>query len=696
MKDLIKELKKENNLMIKILEKLVDFICIKDGEGKWIKVNAFTSKKDILQLDGINCLGKTDEELVKIHPNLTWFFENSRQSDERTWVIADITKVEERIYNHKGEFKIFEVIKVPFFHQDGKRKELLVLGNDVTFNKNNEIKLDLKIRELEDFKFALDESSIVAITDSRGMITYVNNKFCEISKYSKEELVGKTHRVINSGYHPKPFFEDMWRTIQNGDVWKGNMKNKAKDGTFYWVKSTIIPFLDNKGNPYQYMAIRQDITEQKKFEEQILHNAYHDELTGLRNRRYFNSELTEWIDDNKENNKKMALLYLDINRFKYINDTLGHSIGDQVLKSVSKRLTNHLQEIVELYRFGGDEFIIVLKNCCLEEIEEVTNKINRLIKNPFHHGNESLYLSASIGISFYPNDGYDLETLLKKADSAMHVAKNSGKQGVQYYSSAVYEKMAKTMELERELRKAVEGMDFILLYQPQVDLSVNKITGVEALIRWEHATLGNIPPSDFIPLAEETGLITSISEWVLETACRQNKKWQESGCSPIRVGVNISPYLFGEELIDMVTRILRKTKLQPCYLDLEITESFMQDPEFAISILKKLKSLGVRLSIDDFGTGYSSLSYLRHLPIDCLKIDRSFITEMQEDNGVIVKTIIDMAAHLKVGVIAEGVETSEQLQFLTNLNCTEGQGYFFSRPLPDREITSLLTEEERK
>lgn len=551
-------------------------------------------------------------------------------------------------------------------------------------SKNIEFELACKVKELEDLKFAVDQSVIIATTDSTGIITEVNNKFCEISKYTKEELIGMNNNILNSGYHSKNFFREMWKTIRAGKVWRGNIKNKAKDGTFYWVKTMIIPFLNQNDLPYQYIAIQQDITDLKEAEMQILQNSYHDELTGLQNRRFFNDELSKWVDENKEN--RMALLFLDLYRFKYINDTLGHSWGDQVLKAVSKRLLNHLQDKAELYRFGGDEFIIVLKNYPVDEVKELANEVTRLLSKPFQIKSENLYIGVSIGISLFPRDGIDLETLVKKADSAMYLAKRRGTNAIQYYSSEEYADMQKTMHLERALRQAVEEKSFTLHYQPQVELYSNEIIGVEALIRWEHPTLGNIPPSEFIPLSEKTGLITPITKWVLETACVQNKNWQENGLAPITIAVNISPYLLKGDLVEMVTQILMKTKLPPCYLELEITESLMQEPEFTIPILRKLKSLGVRLSIDDFGTGYSSLSYLKHFPIDSLKIDQSFIKEIQNDDGIIVKTIIDMASHLNVSVVAEGIENQEQLDFLSNLNCSTGQGYYFSHPLPSKEV----------
>ena len=697
MMNFVKELQEEEYLLRDVLTTMMDLVCLKDENGNWIEANELA--ENLLGYSEYKRVGNKSDEIEKWYGNdLVEFWNHSKETDEQVWENKEMIQYDREIYDRNGEYHIFSIIKMPFFHQDGRRKALLVLGKDITLERVNEQELVTTIKELADFKFALDQSSIVAITDQKGKITYVNDMFCEISKYSKSELIGNDHRILNSGYHSKQFFKSMWNTIRKGNVWMGEVKNKTKDGLFYWVKTTIVPFVNGEGVPYQYIAIRQDITERKKNSEQILFNAYHDDLTGLRNRRCFREEMEKWISQSNEKDQ-MALVFLDLNRFKYINDSLGHNVGDQVICKVADRLNQHFHNKADLYRFGGDEFIIVFKNQSKDQVLELANEITQLFIDPIYLNNERLYLTASLGISVFPKDGQDVGTLFKKADSAMYVAKKKGNHAVQFYTAGSSIHVTKTMKLENALRHAVENEEFVLHFQPKVDLKTKEIIGVEALIRWVHPIIGIIPPSEFIPLAEEIGLINPISLWVLETACKQNKIWQESGLSPIIMAVNISSYLIKEDLVKTVKEILQKTGLEPCYLELELTESIMQTPEITIPILNKIKELGVHLSIDDFGTGYSSLAYLRDFPIDSLKIDRSFIEEIGVDschrNQAIIKMIIDMAVNLNVNVIAEGIETEEQCQLLAQLFCDEGQGYLFSRPLPDKEIYPLLIKHQK-
>lgn len=577
-----------------------------------------------------------------------------------------------------------------------ERKVLMISSNDQYKEKqNNEtseiINSPAKIKQLLDIMFAVDQASIIAITNNRGVITYANQKFCEISKYKMDELIGQDHKILNSGHHPKDFFKNMWKTIGTGHIWTGEIKNKAKDGSYYWVNTTIVPYLNEKGKPYQYISIRQDVTALKKLQEQLAHNAYHDELTGLKNRHCFTEELNKWLHQT-DHAKQLGIMFLDIDRFKNITDTLGHSTGQHFLKLIAKRLSRRLKGIGDVYRFGGDEFVIAVKNRPLSEIKDIVRRIQDIFKKPFSLHRDIYYFTVSIGVSVSPQNSSDIETLMKQADIAMYKAKEIGSNSVQFFSNGTHETLSKNMKIENDLRQAIENKEFVLYYQPLVDLVQHKIIGVEALIRWNHPTKGLIPPSDFIPLAEETGMIIPISEWVLETACKQLKSWQEQGLPAIYAAVNLSPFLFETDgFIYTIKKTLQEVNLDPKYLELEITESMMQDPESVIPLLTELKSLGLSLSIDDFGTGYSSLANLRRFPVDTLKIDRSFIEDIPKDDGVIVKTILTMASNLGLNVIAEGIESKEQLQFLTDFSCPIGQGYFFSRPLPNEELKRCLT-----
>jgi diguanylate cyclase (GGDEF)-like protein/PAS domain S-box-containing protein len=548
------------------------------------------------------------------------------------------------------------------------------------------------IKDLEDYKYAFDQTSIMTVTDAKGTITYVNDLFCKISKFSPSELIGKTHRVINSGHHSKQFFKKLWDTILSGEIWRGEIRSKAKDGSLFWVNCTIIPFLNNQGVPERFISIRTDITERKAYEEQVAYLAYYDELTSLPNRRKFNIDLKTKMETLQQDNGELSIIFLDLDRFKYINDTRGHTFGDYVLKTIVKFMKSELESKARLYRLGGDEFTIIYESSSYTDIQNQANRLLNLFKSPIAFGDEEFFLSLSIGISIYPYHGEDMEMLVKNADVAMYRAKETGGNRVEYYSNAISKDIQKKMSLENELRKAIKRKEFFLVYQPKINLMTRQIVGLEALIRWNHREFGLIPPSQFIPLAEKTGQIVPITENVIRSVCKDIEEWNRNGIHP-SVAINISPIMFEEmDLSEFFKTFLQTVNIDSSSLELEITESAMINPVRALRTLKKLKELGLKISIDDFGTGYSSLGHLRQFPVDTLKIDISFIRGIgnsQEDNAL-VKTIIDIAHNLKLNVVAEGVETNEQLNFLSKYNCTEGQGYVFFKPMTKDNITSLL------
>ncbi len=455
----------------------------------------------------------------------------------------------------------------------------------------------------------------------------------------------------------------------------------------------IIAFKTNYHGKEAVQVIVRDISERKKAEASAHYLAYYDTITGLANRNLLNKHINKMLAQAKRNNQKMAVMFLDLDRFKIINDTLGHAIGDSLLKEVSKRLKRCLPDDDIIARYGGDEFIILRQNTTYKDVSNIAQGIVRELSSPLMLNGNQLFISPSIGISIYPNHGDSVDALIKNADMAMYMAKENGGNNYCFYDSALSDKNKQLMKIETGLRKALENDEFQLLYQPQVDLETGKLVGAEALIRWESSEYEMIPPMEFIPVAEKIGLIIPIGEWVLETACKQNKRWQEEGCLPIRIAVNVSVrQLQQSSFIETVKYVLEKTELDPAYLELEITESVVQNIEEAASILDKLKSLGIHISLDDFGTGYSSLSYIRHLPIDKLKIDKSFVDDITDYSSgrAIVKTIIDMGNNLNFKVIAEGIETEQQFSFLKQNNCHYGQGYFFSKPVSAEEMTNVI------
>ncbi|WP_406798008.1 MULTISPECIES: EAL domain-containing protein [Brevibacillus] len=682
--------------------------------------------------------------------------------------------------------------------------------------------LNMVVNELADVKYALDQSTILAITDHKGIILRANEQFCRISKYERSELIGNDHRILNSGYHPKSFFKEMWSCIRSGQVWRGEIRNCAKDGSYYWVDTTIVPFKNQAGEIYQYLSIRSDITARKQMEDELkrseekyriiaentsdiisiinldgeflylspshkrvwehtvpdeeIHNlfewiveddrdifayaiqhafstrkeymvecrintqrndviwteskinpimdeegnvtrlllitrdvtdrkqseetihhlAYHDALTDLPNRRMYVQQLSKEMMQAKRFQSSLAVLFLDLDRFKDVNDSFGHDVGDMLLIEASKRLQACLKPGDVVARLGGDEFTIMQNQ--LQDRNEATalaEQIMYQLQRPFELEGHVFNVSCSIGIALYPQDGDNPEDLLKRADTALYTVKSRGKNGYDFFDPSMEAKSLERILMENEMRKAIEQEQFQIYYQPKIDIATSAMTGMEALVRWVHPELGIIPPNRFIPIAEETGMILALGEWILKQACKQNKNWHDQGYT-LKVSVNLSArQIYQKDLVEMIKDILQETNLSPHWLELEITESIFVKMEEATAVLQQIRDIGIQISIDDFGTGYSSFSYIKSLPVDTIKIDASFIRDIHhnQESQAIVKAIVTIAQSLNMNVIAEGIELHDQVAALKENGCDHGQGYLFSKPLPTDDFDQLLRQE---
>ena len=561
---------------------------------------------------------------------------------------------------------------------------------DITELKRNDEKLRMAEKVFE------NTIEGVVVTDADGSIQWVNPAFTKITGYSQSEATGQNPRILKSERHKDSFYREMWNDLENKGQWQGEIWNRRKNGETYPEWLTISAIKDETGKTVQYVSIFNDITERIQREERIKYQAYHDALTGLPNRALFHDRLSRALTHAHRNGEMVAVMMLDLDQFKRINDTLGHPVGDSLLQEVGKRLIKYLREGDTVSRLGGDEFAVILEDVqSIENVIKVAQKILRKMETPVHINAHDLHISTSIGISLYPSDGQDVDTLLKYGDTAMYQAKQEGRNRYRFYTPEMNDKALRRLAMENELRKALEREEFLVYYQPKLDLSSGKVIGAEALVRWQHPQLGFLSPVEFIPLAEETGLIKPIGDFVLRTACLQNKRWQDKGLNKIDISVNLSAVQFQQKnLLQKVANFLAETGLDPSYLELEITESSaIQNPQVTVKTLKGFKKLGIQLSIDDFGTGYSSLGLLNQLPLDKLKIDKSFIRDIttDKDNQAIVLAIIAMSSNLGLKLVAEGVETREQMLYLKDHQCDQIQGYLISPPIPPEDFERFLS-----
>ncbi|MDB6048714.1 MAG: diguanylate cyclase [Pseudomonas sp.] len=582
-----------------------------------------------------------------------------------------------------GEIRLCEVSarSLPIGGEDC----MLTIARDITERQQMQEKLLLAATVFE------STAEGVLITDIQQNINAVNRAFTEITGYSEQEALGKTPRLLASGQHDSAFYAAMWYQLTAEGHWQGEISNRRKDGELYpsWLTISAVRNLEQVVT--HFVAVFADISSIKHAQASLDYQAHHDPLTGLPNRTLFESRLQTALSHSHEASGQGAVLFLDLDRFKNINDSLGHPVGDLLLKGIAQRLTEQLRDVDTVSRLGGDEFIILLPGLLhANDAETVANKLLACFGAPFQAGEHEFFISASIGTCLYPADGNDVPTLIKNADAAMYRSKAKGRNRVESYTRDLTSQASERIALEHELRRAIERNQFTLCFQPKLSLLSQRLVGAEALLRWRHPVFGDVPPEHFIPLAEENGTIMQIGDWVLENACQQMYEWNKTYKSFGPLSVNLAgAQLRQPNLLQRIEQLLKKYDLRPGCLQLEITENFiMSQAEEALAVLHKLKKIGVQLAIDDFGTGYSSLSYLKRLPLDILKIDQSFVRGLPDDphDAAIVRAIIALGRSMQLTVIAEGVETEEQQEFLALEGCEQIQGYLVSLPLRAEEF----------
>ena len=550
---------------------------------------------------------------------------------------------------------------------------------DITARKEAEEKLRLSATVLEHIADA------VMVVDIEGVIVAVNPAFTQITGYTEAEAVGQHSSLTRSERHDELFYQTMWDELIASGFWRGEIWRRRKNGEIYLEWLTISAVRDTRALTTHYVGVCSDITVIKQAQEKLDHLAHHDPLTALPNRLLFHDRLQHALQRAAREGEQLAILFIDLDRFKNVNDTLGHHIGDELLQQVAAQLSARLRDGDTLARLGGDEFIVLLEKVDGQYgATQVAEKLVSMFEQPFLVAGHELFVTCSVGVSLFPDDAQDLNMLIRNADVAMYQAKARGRNGYRFYAPSMTGEGIERLRLETYLRRSIEKHEIFLNYQPQVEIDTGRLVGVEALVRWNHPELGLVPPARFIPLAEDSGFINQLGKWVLDEACRQMMRWQEQGLRVPKIAVNLSVKQFERgSMAGMVADILRETGLEPQRLQLEVTESVIMNTGDALGYINDLHAIGVGLAIDDFGTGYSSLAYLKQLPVQTLKIDRSFIKDISTDanDEAIAIAIIQLGKSMHLSVIAEGVETQEQAAFLLRHGCKLAQGYFYSKPV---------------
>lgn len=611
------------------------------------------------------------------------------QEASESWMSGNDFSLDYRIVQRDGSVRSIHTQAKAVLDADGKVVRITGTMLDITKRKEMEESLRLSAAVFE------NTTEGVIITDADENIVSTNRAVFDITGYENKEIIQKPISMLKSERHDEDFYRDIQKTVAKTGSWQGEVWNRRKNGEIYpqWLNISVVR--NEKREISNYAWVFSDISAIKESQQKLDHLAHHDPLTGLPNRLLLDARMTQSLSRARRNKSKIAVMFLDLDHFKNVNDTLGHPVGDLLLQEVSNRLISCVREEDTVCRQGGDEFIVILEELHDSHFaSDVAQKIIVSLAQKYNLQGHEVYVTCSIGISLYPDDSEDMTTLFKNADSALYRAKAQGRNAYQYYTDELTNNAIQRMQMENGLRKSIERNELILYYQPQVDLYSGHIVGVEALVRWQHPEKGLLLADDFIPLAEETGLINRIGEWVLYNACRCLKSWIDNGLPKIKMSVNISAVEFNQKNFSQtVAKILNETGLEGNCLELELTERIvMKDAQNSINIMYELKKLGVSFSIDDFGTGYSSLSYLKKFPIDRIKIDKSFISNITTDSedAAISQAVISMSHSMHLKTVAEGVETLEQQEFLRSRQCDEIQGFYFSHPLPEEQMEELF------
>ena len=600
--------------------------------------------------------------------------------------------IKHRVLTKDGELRYVEERCIHKLDSEGRVVKSIGTVHDITQQVKYEKDLEVASNV---FKYSTDG---IIITDKDNLIVSVNESFEKLTGYTNAEVIGKNPKLFSSGWGDKEFYKNMWQELSRNDFFKDELWDRKKDGTLYAISMSIVCVRDAQGDIINYIAISHDITESKDKEREIHQLAYYDFLTKLPNRKLFQQELESYVKSSHFNKKKFAVLFLDLDNFKWVNDSLGHQVGDKVLVKVSQMLTALISEDAIVSRLGGDEFVIITPFNDKLEISKLATAILESVSKTIFIDNIEINVGWSIGISIFPDNTDSATDLLKNADTAMYQAKESGKNNFRYFNDAMNSEAVKRLEIDTKLRHAIKNSKFTLNYQPKYSFDNNSIAGVEALIRWSDPELGFIPPDKFIPIAEESGYMKEIGTWVIKKALEDLKTVHENADTKVTMAINISPKQLDEsDFYQSTKEIIEESGIDSKYIEFEITETaIMKDMDSVIALISKIKKLGVTISIDDFGTGYSSMSYLKKLPLDILKIDREFIIELEndEDSNSIVEAIMALSKALKLTTVAEGVETIEQKEILSNLGCNLLQGYLYSKPLELNNLLAFIKNEQ--